>query len=162
MARSWTGPLSSLAVVAVLAGCEPAPVPNAAVAVDSNGNPVVVAVPCDGSAVTFVSVFDDSGSTSTHVAWTISRPGDDASGPVEFPVFTVPPGWEVSQDDLTALQDTKKYGVLAAVGRRDDAYAGFTLADLKTLKAGQVWVDSKGGRALDRADFEKSADRSCH
>ena len=59
-------------------------------------------------------------------------------------------------------QDTKKYGVFAAVGRRDVAYAGFTLADLKELKAGQVWVDSNGGHAMDRADFEKSAERSCH
>lgn len=161
MARSWTGPLLSLAVVAVLAGCEPAPVSNAAIAVDSDGTPVVVTVPCDGAAVTYVSVYLDGG-TSTHVAWTISRPRDDANGPVEFPVFTVPPGWEVSHDDLTALQDTQKYGVLASVGRRDRAYAGFTLADLKTLKAGQVWVDSDGGHAMDRADFEKSADRSCH
>jgi hypothetical protein len=161
MARSWTGPLLSIAVVAVLAGCEPAPVPNAAVAVGSDGTPVVVAVPCDGAAVTYVSVYEDSGG-STHVAWRISRPDTDANGPFEVAVFTVPPGWEVTRNDITALEDTKKYGVLVSVGRRDDAYAGFTLADLKTLKAGQVWVDSDGGRAMDRTDFEKSADRSCH
>jgi hypothetical protein len=161
MARNWTRPLLSLAMLAVLAGCEPAPVPNAAIAVSSDGTPIVVAVPCQGAAVTFVSVYDNS-DTATHVAWTIHRPGGDANGVAEFPVFTTPAGWEVSQNDLTALAESAKYGVLASVGRRDKAYAEFTLADLKTLKAGQVWLDSRGGRAMDRAAFEKSADRSCH
>lgn len=173
MARSWRVLSVSVLIAATLTGCEPADVPNIAVTLDPDGTPVVLAIACPGATVDYISLYENRATarSGSSAAWTITmsakpdgEPPQSPSGPgaVLFPLLRVPAGWEVLADGITVLRDDQLYGLRVSVGIRDSAVASFTLSDLGTLKAGQVWRGTNGKQAMSRVAFEKSADTSCH
>jgi hypothetical protein len=164
--RAVAAAFAGAAVATVLAACSPERVPLHAIALSGTGEPVFVVHACKGSTVMGVSVYEDRATTATDTVkeWSVTAVAPPGSE-FELPLFAVPQGWQLKDDALTGLADGVRYGSLLTVtGVPHAQFLRFTPADIKALRAGEVWTyerNDAGGRAVAARDFHRRVAREC-
>jgi hypothetical protein len=145
-----------LAVVASLltTACSPPLVDMTAVYLDG-GHPTAIFHPCRGQHVVDVSVRQGSPLVES---WEVSQhPHGDGIG--QLRLLEVPPGWELygsADRRITEFAQGEEYHVEADTddkGTGNDWGVDFTLADLETLRDGEVWAGHTQPRAMTRDEF---------
>jgi hypothetical protein len=154
------GAVAVLAALSGLTGCGPAGKPVVAVGYPG-GAPTALLVHCSTFKIDSVYVSDITTASATGT-WSVHGPED--SEPPQITFFETPPGWTVTKQTLTPFDEHGKYSAQAFSSRGDPATTvAFTLAQLKSLRPGQVLV-SKGvneSTAVSEKKFRKDAKAAC-
>jgi hypothetical protein len=165
-----------------MAACTPKPLSISAVFLD-DGHPTVIFHPCKGTVYEVTVSVDSPASPPPTATATDAATGGSgrkhwsafdrsASSPVEqVRLLETPPGWEPTtykiEATLTGFEEDQSYYLWVSTtkpGAGNDYGVKFTLADLRSLKDGQVWAEPKAfadPRAMSRDEFHRFAKAQC-
>ncbi|MGW7410430.1 hypothetical protein ACWGI9_43350 [Streptomyces sp. NPDC054833] len=165
MRRAGASVVGAVAGGLLLGGCSPAELPLAAVALDAEGEPVVIVQPCGDDRIGPASL----GSTPMRGKDPAGDPGTSwrqtsgtRIGSTTFRLFSPPRSFEAEKSGVQKMLPGRRYFVHIFGGRGGfDDYnvsVSFSPDDLARLKPGQVWAD---GRAMSRDDFDDRVGDKC-